>query len=218
MTKYADQFSKEVFLKENQPLSEILRLESSLTDARRVLWEWVDHTQFRQYSEENRRLLHPLELVVVRDCIRALQLMVNNRKERYAGFSISRALWDVACGRAREDLTPAFWGEVIHLFRGAYGRSGIYKRFRKKKIDLLEGREAAIERSNELDELWEESRILTKRYPHGLQLEIIEKRKTNRDRILKTLGASVAQWDDWQWQLRNVAKEQAAGRTTDYLK
>jgi len=133
--------------------------------------------------------------------------MVNNRKERYAGFSISRALWDVACGRVRNDLSPAFWGEVIHLFRGAYGRSGVYKRFRKQKIDRLEGREAAVERSKELDELWEESRRLTERYPHGLQPEIIEKRKGNRDRILKTLGASAPQWQDWQWQLRNVAKE-----------
>ena len=207
MAKYAEQFSKEVFLKENQHLAEILRLEPSLTDARRVLWEWVDHTQFRQYSEENRRLLHPLELVVVRDCIRALQLMVNNRKERYSGFSISRALWDVACGRVREDLTPAFWGEIIHLFRGAYGRSGVYKRLRKKKMDLLEGREAAIERSKELDELWEESRILTERYPHGLLPEVIQKRETNRNRISSILGASSDQWYNWKWQLRKVAKE-----------
>ena len=62
MKRYAEQFSKEVFLRENQPLAEILRLETSLREARRVLWEWVDHTQFRQYSEENRRFLHPLEL------------------------------------------------------------------------------------------------------------------------------------------------------------
>jgi lysine 2,3-aminomutase len=208
MTKYAEQFSKEVFLKENQPLAEVLRLETSSREARRVLWEWVDHTQFRQYSEENRRLLHPLELVVVRDCIRALRLMANNRKEKFAGFSIAKALWDVSCGRDREDLTPAFWGEIIHLFRGAYGRSKVYQRFRKQKIDMLEGREAAAERSKELDELWEESRMLTDRYPHGLQPEIMEKRKGNRERILKTLGASATQWQDWQWQLRNVAKEQ----------
>ncbi|MDX1777941.1 MAG: aminopeptidase P N-terminal domain-containing protein, partial [Thermodesulfobacteriota bacterium] len=51
MTKYAEQFNKEVFLKENQPLAEVLRLETSLREARRVLWEWVDHTQFRQYSD-----------------------------------------------------------------------------------------------------------------------------------------------------------------------
>ena len=201
MTKYAEQFRKEVFLKENQPLAEILRLQTGLREARWVLWEWVDHTHFRQYSEENRRFLHPLELVVVRDCIRALRLMANNRKEKFAGFSIAKALWDVACGREREDLTPAFWAEIIHLFRGAYGRSKVYQRFRKQKIDLLEGREAAVERSKELDELWEESRILTERYPHGLQSEIIEKRKVNRDRILKALDASDAQWGDWQWQV-----------------
>ncbi len=173
MKKYADQFSKEVFLNENQPLAGVLRSEPSLRSARRVLWEWIDHIQFRQYSEENRRLLHPLELVVVRDCIRALRLMATQRKERYASFSIARALWDVSCGRERADLTPAFWAEIIHLFRGAHGRSRVYKGFHKKKVDLLEGREAAIERSKELDDLWENARARTDRYPHGLMPEVI---------------------------------------------
>jgi hypothetical protein len=91
MAGYAEQFSEEVFCKENQLLWNTLRLETSLSSARRTLWEWVNLTEFRQYSEENRRLLHPLELVVVRDCIRALRLMSNNRKEKYAGFSIAKA-------------------------------------------------------------------------------------------------------------------------------
>jgi lysine 2,3-aminomutase len=208
MTGYAEQFSEEVFFKENQLLWNTLRLETSLSSARRTLWEWVNLTEFRQYSEENRRLLHPLELVVVRDCIRALRLMANNRKEKFAGFSIAKALWDVACGRERPDLTPAFWAEIIHLFRGAYGRSKVYQRFKKQKADLLEGREAAIERSKELDELWDESQMFTNRYPHGLQPEIIEKREVNRHRILKNLNASADQWGDWQWQLRNVTREE----------
>ena len=208
MGRYAEHFGKEVFFTENQLLWNTLRLETSLSSARRTLWEWVNFTEFRQYSEENRRLLHPLELVVVRDCIRALRLMSSNRKEKYAGFSITKALWDVACGRERSDLTAAFWAEIIHLFRGACGRSKVYQRFKKQRADLLEGCEAAVERSKELDALWDESRMFTERYPHGLQPDVIKIRELNRERIRTTLNASADQWRDWRWQLRTVIREQ----------
>ncbi len=207
MSKYSEQFSAETFLSENPLLTQMLRLETSLRNARRTLWEWLNRTEFREYSEESWQKLHPLELVVVRDSIRALRLMSTSRKEKYAGFSLVKALWDVACGRERLDLTPAFWAEIIHICRGAYGRSAIYKKLKKQKIDLLEGREAAIERSKELDEMWKQVRHRTERYPHGLHQEIINRRHTNRQRILEVLDASVDQWNDWHWQLQHVTKE-----------
>jgi lysine 2,3-aminomutase len=207
MTKYAEQFNSETFLSENPLLTQMLRLETSLRNARRVLWEWLDRTQYREYSKDSMQKLHPLELVVVRDSIRALRLMSTYRKEKYAGFSLVKALWDVACGRDRPDLTPAFWAEIIHICRGAYGRSAIYKKLKKQKVDLLEGREAAIERSKKLDEMWKEVCLRTELYPHGLQQEIINRRHTNRQRIIEVLGASVDQWNDWHWQLQHVAKE-----------
>jgi lysine 2,3-aminomutase len=207
MAKYADQFNEEVFLKENQLLVNTLRLERTLNSARLILWEWINLTQFREYSEEHRRRLHPLELVVVRDSIRALRLMATKRKEKFAEFSVARALWDVACGRDRPELTPAFWAEMIHLFRGAYGRSKIYRRFEKQKADLLEGRDAAVERSRELDEMWEEADRRMKNYPNGLQPAVIRKRGENRERILRALGASEDKWGNWRWQLQNVIRE-----------
>ena len=207
MAKYAAQFNAEVFLKENQLLVQMLRMETTILGARRSVWEWLDRTYFREYNEESLRKLHPLELVVVRDCIRALRLMTTQRKAKYAGFSLVKALWDVACGRERPDLTPAFWAEIIHICRGASGRSETYKKFKKQKVDLLEGREAAIERSKELDAMWKQVRRRTERYPHGLQQKIIDRRRTNRQRILKALDASVDQWNDWHWQLQHVAKE-----------
>jgi len=207
MKKYIKLFNSKIFLKENRLLVDVLRMEPSLRGARRILWEWLDRTQFKQYNEETLLRLHPLELVVVRDCIRALRLMTTSRKEKGAGFSLMRALWDVACGRNRHDLRPAFWAEVIHLCRGARGRSKIYEKFQKQKADLLEGREAAIERSKELDELWEQAHRRMERYPHGLQQEVIQRRGANRSRILELLGASINQWNDWHWQLQNVTKE-----------
>ncbi len=207
MSKYADQYNRDVFLNENEYLADSLRRESDLNSVRQFLWEWLNLTQFRQYNEEDRRRLHPLELVVVRDSIRSLRLMASARKERYAGFSVSKALWDTACNRETGELTPAFWAEMIHLFRGAYGQSEVYKRFKKQKADLLEGREAAIERSKDLDSMWTAAHKHMDRYSHGLQPPVIKKREANRRRILQALGASTDHWRNWRWQLKNVAKE-----------
>ena len=207
MAKYAEQFSAEVFLQENALLANMLRHETSLRSARKVLWGWLDKTQYRQYSEESRLRLHPLELVVVRDCIRALRLMTTYRKEKRSGFSLVRSLWDVSCGRTRTDLTRAFWAEAIHLFRGALGRSRIYEKFQKQRADLLEGREAAIARSEELDKMWERARRQTEHYSQGLQPDVIGRRHTNRRRIMSALGATTEQWNNWRWQLRHVVKE-----------
>jgi len=66
-------------------------------------------------------------------------------------FLLARALWDVSRGVERPDLTAAFWAEIIHLCRGAQGRSRIYRKLRKSRADLLAGREAAAERSRQLD-------------------------------------------------------------------
>ena len=207
MKRYIERFNAEAFLKENASLVHMLRVETSLRSARKALWKWLDTTQFRQYNEESQLRLHPLELVVVRDCIRALRLMTTYRKEKRARFSLVKALWDVSCGRKRPGLEPAFWAELIHICRGTHGRSKIYQRFQKQKADLLEGHEAAIERSKELDELWEHARRQIERYPHGLQQEVINRRHTNRCRILEALGASVEKWNDWHWQLQNVSKK-----------
>lgn len=84
MTKYADFFTAEVFLKENHLLAYMLSLETSLKSARKSLWEWIDRTQFRQYSEESRLRLHPLELVVVRDCYKS-------KRRRHVFFQVSTA-------------------------------------------------------------------------------------------------------------------------------
>jgi lysine 2,3-aminomutase len=204
--RYASQFSAEVFLNENPLLEQMLRLEPRLSEARTSLWQWLDRTRYKEYDRELRRTLHPLELVVVRDCLRALWLITSSRKEKYAGFSVTQALWEVARGIPRPDLSPAFWAEIIHLCRGAYGKSKIYRKLQKKRVDYLEGREAARERSHELDAMWRRVQACFDRYPHGLQQDVAGRRQRNRARILAALRASEEQWCDWRWQLRHVAR------------
>ncbi len=203
--KYSDQFSSDVFLKEMPALAQTLRTKESRSEARKAIWRWLDRTQYRAYSEEGK--LHPLELVVVRDCIRAIRLMMTARKEKRAGFSILRALWEVARGKPRPDLSTAFWADVIHIFRGARGRSGVYTDIERHDEGDLEGREAALARSEELDTIWQNARRIANRYPYGLHLEAKKKRAGNRRRIMEALGATPKNWNDWRWQVRNVVRD-----------
>ncbi|GAF95811.1 unnamed protein product, partial [marine sediment metagenome] len=203
--RISDQYTADVFL---DHISEVVRPLADCTDvrqARNVLWDWLDLVQRKAYGAEEE--LHPLELVVVRDCIRTFRMMFSARKENRAKFSIVRAIWDVACGRSRPDLTAAFWADIIHLVRGGLGWSDIYSDYRKSEVDYLEGRQAACARSEELDDMWENARRIARHYPHGMLSRIIARRDGNRDRIMKVLGASPADWMDWRWQIRNVVRD-----------
>ena len=44
-------------------------------------------------------------------------------------------------------------------------------------------------------------------YITGLDPDIISRRVTNRDRIMKYLGADAADWADYRWQQKNVFRD-----------
>ena len=142
-------------------------------------------------------------------CTAILQTMFDPVAERKAGFSVVQALKDLVCGVEREDLKPAFFAELVHLFSGACGREGEYPAI----IDddhgacRLEGREAAVQRSRQLDELVQRVQTFDSRYGDGLAPESIERRKLRRQRIMDFFGADEEQWMDWCWQIEHVIQD-----------
>ena len=68
------------------------------------------------------------------------------------------------------------------------------------------GREAARIRSDFLDVLSARCYEKINSYPTGLNLEVVERRKDNRKRIMNALGASDEDWNDHRWQLRHVRR------------
>lgn len=146
-------------------------------------------------------------IIRVRDSAFVFSRMITRRSEDKAKFSMVQAIRDIAMETPRPDLTPAFYAELLYLFLGMQGRGPgskladihlIPSRFRDRR--------AAVERSRQLDELSMEVKIRLSKSVSGLEPEVIERRHLRRRKILDTLAASEAQWNDWQWQVSHILR------------
>ena len=104
--------------------------------------------------------------------------------------------------------------EFINLFRGVTGRSNIYLENAQVKKGIpeflkLKGREAANIRMELLDELGSSVHKYFKKYPSGLEDEVIAWRKENKIRIMRYFKCDENNWNDYQWHLRNVIRDAA---------
>ncbi|MCK4413357.1 MAG: KamA family radical SAM protein [Candidatus Eisenbacteria sp.] len=145
----------------------------------------------------------------IRDCARTLVTMFHRRSERLAEFSLTRAIRDLAQGRVRPDLSPAFYADLIHIIWGLAGRV----RFESPADQAMRpsekrGREAAIERSGQLDQLWQMLEAGIARFPTGLDAEVVRGRRQRRRHILEVMGGSEEDWNNWRWQVRHVIRNE----------
>lgn len=200
----------------NPELTAILHAGVSLETVREQVYDYLNRCERAMFACDND--LHILEKAVVRDCVRVFSSIIGPVNEMRTEVSALECLWLLAQER-REDLrwevSVGFILEFIQLFRGVAGRSNIYKEdesIRKGIPDFLkrEGREAACERSDELDEIAGYVRKYFRRYPSGLEEEVITWRKQNRARILRHFGASEDDWNDYRWHLEHVIKDPEA--------
>lgn len=144
----------------------------------------------------------------VRDCAKVMVRMMTRRSEDKAGFSVAQAIMDIARGKARPDLTPAFYAELLYLFLGLEGRGPGRALADLHLIPIrYKDREAAIERSRQLDELFAEIQIRIGKSVSGLQEDAIHRRAERREKILQTLNASGENWNDWRWQVENILRD-----------
>lgn len=196
-----------VFLNENVPqLFELAHRSADVDDFRLQISNWTNLMQYETFSDYE--TYSEGTIIRVRDCAQALKLIFTRRSEDKAGFSVAHALFDLCNGRSRPDLTPAFIADIMHLFLGLQGKGHRtrYADYHLAAMDL-QGREAAIERSRQLDSLSGEIQLRMARYADGLDPEAIQTRRVRREHIQRALGASSDEWRDWRWQYRNVLKD-----------
>lgn len=147
-------------------------------------------------------------IIRVRDCARALNRILTRRSEDKAGFSAVAAIKDISDDKVRPDLSPAFYAEILHLFLGLEGKG---KKSPLADLHLIpseyEGREAAVERSRQLDTLAGEVANRMSKFACGLEEDAIQRRVQRRTRILKVLGGTMDDWFDWKWQTAHVMRE-----------
>ena len=150
-------------------------------------------------------------IIRVRDCAHAFRSIIKKRSDDLSGFSVARALRDVAHNKARPDLTPAFWADVYHILMGLSGEGkGRSPDDQYLATTALSGREAAIKRSEDLDRLWAEKvQPRLDKFVSGLMEESVHRREARKEFLQEKLGATEEDWRDHRWQLKNIRRELA---------
>ena len=205
MITNGSRWSARVFAEEHKIVLGVLRAAADPEEARKSLYLHVTERQYQILEDDPQLSAH--ELAIARDCARVLRSILARNSDLRAGFSVVRALWDLARGTDRPELSPAFFAELSHLFHGLVGRpQGIAPD--PSGLEDVSGREAALARSEELDRIWEGIEAAMARFESGLEPAAMKRRALRRRAIQETLGATDSQWADWRWQVRNVIEDE----------
>lgn len=192
----------------NREFYEILKTSDSIDSARKRIYEYLASLENKIYFEEID--LHPLEIINMKSCIKVFKNIMAPKNEKLSKFSALETLWNLANGNIDEletNISIGFLEEFKHLLKGIIGNSGIYNSKEVPEFLKLKGREAAIERSKELDRIYEYANRFMKKYPSGLLEEVKSKREENKRRILDYFGGNEEDWENWKWHLKNIVKD-----------
>jgi lysine 2,3-aminomutase len=202
---FAAKYSRDAFKRTASSLLNVVKRCPSFDVARDRLRARVSQLNFDTLG--GRIELPSHELIRIRDCGLVMSSILSRRADARSGFSVARALWDVAQGQPRDDLSSAFFAELTHLVRGLEGRARFTFIRNRKVRPELSGRDAAILRSRELDRMWQTADAHMAQWPSGLDDDAVTRRRKRAASIQKTLGGSPEDWTDWRWQLRHVVTD-----------
>jgi lysine 2,3-aminomutase len=202
-------FNPEYFIAKAPEITAIARHARSIDEFRTSLAELAHKMMFEAFDEYD--AFNAGTIMRVRDCAKVIVRIMTRRSEERAGFSVAGAIMDIAAGRSRPDLTPSFFAELHYLFMGLQGR-GPGKAFTDLHLapSKMKNRAAAIERSGQLDTLYEEVRGRLEKSESGLSEEAEQRRLQRREHILRVLGGTDEDWDNWEWHIANILRDSEA--------
>jgi lysine 2,3-aminomutase len=184
----------------------IAKKTKSVDDLRASLASLANDMMFETFDDYD--IFTEGSVMRVRDCAKVMIRLMTRRSEDKARFSVAQAIMDIAQGRERPDLTPAFYAELLYLFLGLQGRGP-----GKALADLhlipirYEHREAALERSRQLDDLNAEVALRMAKFVSGLDEDSLKRRHVRRQQIIEALQGSESDWYDWQWQVQHILRD-----------
>jgi lysine 2,3-aminomutase len=191
-------------------IKDILKNSGGLETARDNIYNYLDKAERKVFAIDNN--LHILEKSTVRESIRVFRSIIGPINEFRTDFSALDILWKLANDKRSElksEISIGFLLEFINLFRSIVGKSNIYQEDEEIKKGIpsflkKNGREAALDRMEILDDLGSTVHKYFKKYPSGLDDEVINWRKENKERIIRYFKGTESDWKDYKWQLKNV--------------
>lgn len=150
-------------------------------------------------------------LARIRDCGFSFRTILKKGSEQAAGFSVLQALWDIGHNIPRPELSPAFFADLLYMLLGMQGLAP------RRTLDAIHltavqssGKKAAVKRSRQLDNLWNEVDRRMSAYPSGLEEAAVRRRHVRREKILSVLGGTLENWHDWRWQIKHIIRDLAS--------
>ncbi|MCK4641942.1 MAG: KamA family radical SAM protein [Candidatus Marinimicrobia bacterium] len=196
----------------NPAVHEILKNADTLEAARDALYSYLERAERNVFAVDND--LHILEKSTVRESIRVFKSIIGPINEFRTEFSALDGLWKLARDKRDElksKISVGFILEFINLFRGVIGKSNVYLENAQVKKGIpeflkMEGRDAALARMEILDDIGSNVNKYLKKYPSGLEEEVIGWRLENKAKILRYFKGTENDWNNYQWHLKNVIK------------
>lgn len=189
-------------------IDKILLESKSVEEARKKIRDHLNDLEWKYNTGEID--LHDVDRQLALEAIHVFKNIISPKNEEIAGFSTLKILYDSKNGKVEEGFTEEF----RHLFMAIYGEAHysegwLWPPLEKEGVKLVDfskikGRKAAEMRNQFLDSAWKRISEQIKRYPSGMDPEIIKKREENRKRILDYFGADLGDWYDVSWQKRHV--------------
>jgi lysine 2,3-aminomutase len=204
--KYDNSYDHNHLLQEGAAVMSMLDTCQNLEDARCRLRETV--SGLYRYGCNQESNLTSQKQIRIRDCANAINSVLTQKSEKITGFSVTQALWDIAVGKARPDLTSGFYAEIINWIKGLQGRAPFLEMNNNTDLAKLTGRSAAIERSDNLDQIWISISGKMEQYANGLSKESLSYREKRKKQLMAILGADEKDWYDWKWQTRHLFTEE----------
>jgi len=199
---------------ENKDVFKILKDSKDLVEARKGLFDFSKDLEWK-YREGTKRA-PKLDYATALEAIKAFNNLISLRNEKIVGFSTLHYLRQIALGDIEmiQQISEGFLEEFIHLFKAMKGKTNFSSGWLKpllekegiKAIDFnkVRGKEAGISRSHYLDKVYEKVNDFICRYPSGYDNQLIKQRNENRQRILNYFGATLNDWNDYNWHLRHI--------------
>ncbi len=189
-------------------IEQILLSEQPLEEKRLLLRSYLAGLLLPEHERD--RDLAPLEWITCRDAMWVFRNILNPRNEELADFSMLAYINNLLHAPKSNDPPPKadFLAELTHLFRGIRGQAKIYT---EKAPAFLQhtGRTAARLRSTDLSRMARNVLAGTRRYPCGMDAELVRQHSGNKQRLLQVFGISDLEWNDWRWHTANIIRSAA---------
>ncbi|TFG56859.1 MAG: KamA family radical SAM protein [Methanomassiliicoccus sp.] len=196
------QIGNEVLWDADPELHGILTRSNEVEQARKAVMRLLVRREEKYHSRECHT--EALERSNALICIRIMRNYFSPRNEELSGVSVISHLFDLSRSDCQTVGHPAFLYDLANVLKGTRAESGIYKEESVPDLQYLDGRDAARVRSDYLDNMADGAQKYIDRYPTGLLPEVVERRLANRGRIMDYFNASMEDWQDYVWHMRNV--------------